>query len=141
MRLPDDLARVRIEGLRDGVAHAQVWSKDHEPRCCRVAVDDNIVKQMRCFHVYVERLNLEDNLDDAVDDGEGEVEESDLRERHAVNLVKSIGLFQKLSDLEKYSRIVGPWKEGGHVSRNAFHACSKCEMTWNKRHFSTSGIE
>ena len=73
--IPYHLAGACVDGLRDRTAHTQVRAKYHKTWLSRVALDDNIVKETRRLHVYVECLHLEDDLDDAVDDGEHDVNE------------------------------------------------------------------
>lgn len=82
------MTRTRVNGCWNwnGVAQAQVIAQDHESLLRRVSLGNDVAEEARGTHVNVEGLDLENDLDDAVDDGKKEINKRESGKCDAIHL-------------------------------------------------------
>ena len=86
MTVPNDGAGARVERGRHRVTHAEIDIIDGEAGVGGVALLNEVLEELCGIGVGHECLNLEDDLDDAVEDGESEIELREAGEGDTVPL-------------------------------------------------------
>ena len=89
MAVPNDSTGTRVQGVRNGVAHAEVSIVDREARVSGIAFHNEIPKELCGIGVGDECLHLENDLDDAVEDRKDEVDLREPGEGDAIPLCKT----------------------------------------------------
>lgn len=82
--VPNDRARTRVEVCRYFLAHTEVRAKNSKPGNGGIPASDYCTKESDCICVDLESLNLEKDLDEAMKDGENEVDDRDLGESNTI---------------------------------------------------------
>lgn len=104
------------------LAHAEVFAEDEEAIVQGVTLVDEVVEEGRRVRVRDERLHLEDDLDDAVEDGEDKVNLGDARERHSLPL--------KIRRVQNACEIAAAAPTARRKGRNSRKASDQRENAW-----------